>query len=59
MLRPPSGHAFSKVSHEDQLISQSVLNSGVAGCYVARTGQKVSLPFSTDAKRPIDLWRPG
>ena len=25
----------------------------------ARTGQKVSLPFSTNAKRPIDLWRPG
>ena len=24
----------------------------------ARTGRKVSLPFSTDAHRPIDLWRP-
>jgi myo-inositol 2-dehydrogenase/D-chiro-inositol 1-dehydrogenase len=24
----------------------------------ARTGQKVALPFVTDAKRPIDLWRP-
>jgi predicted dehydrogenase len=23
----------------------------------ARTGQKVSLPFSTDAKRPIDRWK--
>ena len=25
----------------------------------ARTGQKVAMPFATDAKRPIDLWRPG
>jgi myo-inositol 2-dehydrogenase/D-chiro-inositol 1-dehydrogenase len=24
----------------------------------ARTGQKVAMPFATDAKRPIDLWRP-
>jgi myo-inositol 2-dehydrogenase / D-chiro-inositol 1-dehydrogenase len=22
----------------------------------ARTGQRVSLPFETDARRPIDLW---
>ncbi|HCZ05016.1 MAG TPA: oxidoreductase, partial [Verrucomicrobiales bacterium] len=24
----------------------------------ARTGRKVSLPFETDAKKPIDLWKP-
>jgi myo-inositol 2-dehydrogenase/D-chiro-inositol 1-dehydrogenase len=24
----------------------------------ARTGQKISLPFQTNVKRPIDLWRP-
>ncbi|MGH2459587.1 MAG: Gfo/Idh/MocA family protein [Chloroflexota bacterium] len=24
----------------------------------ARTGRKVALPFETDARRPIDLWRP-
>ena len=24
----------------------------------ARTGQKVKLPFETDARRPIDLWKP-
>lgn len=24
----------------------------------ARTGQKVKIPFTTDAKKPIDLWKP-
>ena len=36
-----------------------VLEVIFAAYHSAGTGKKVNLPFETDAKRPIDLWRPG
>ena len=37
---------------------RAVLEAVFAAYESARTGSKVSLPFSTDAERPIELWRP-
>lgn len=37
---------------------RAVLEVIFAAYESARTGRKVSLPFETDAKRPIDLWKP-
>jgi predicted dehydrogenase len=36
---------------------KAVLEAIFAAYASANSGQKVSLPFKTDAKRPIDLWR--
>jgi predicted dehydrogenase len=38
---------------------RAVLEIILAAYASAGTGQKVSLPFPTTAKRPIDLWKPG
>ena len=35
---------------------RAVLEVIVAAYESARTGQRVALPFETEAKRPIDLW---
>src|SRR5579871_541097 len=37
---------------------KAVLEIILAGYASAGQGKKIALPFSTDAKRPIDLWRP-
>ena len=37
---------------------RAVLETVFAAYESARTGSKVSLPFSTDAPKPVDLWRP-
>jgi predicted dehydrogenase len=37
---------------------RAVLEVIFAAYESARTGQKVALPFATDAARPIDLWKP-
>jgi predicted dehydrogenase len=37
---------------------RAVLEVICAAYHSAGTGQKVTLPFHTDAQRPIDLWRP-
>ena len=44
------------VSGED---GRAVLEIILAAYASAGTGQKVTLPFRTQAKRPIDLWKPG
>jgi len=36
---------------------KAVLEAIFAAYASAKSGQKVNLPFKTDAKRPIDLWR--
>jgi predicted dehydrogenase len=36
---------------------KAVLEAIFAAYASAKSGQRVSLPFKTDAKRPIDLWR--
>jgi predicted dehydrogenase len=38
--------------------AREVLKIIFAAYESARTGAKVSLPFKTDAKKPIDLWKP-
>lgn len=43
------------VSAEDGRV---VLETIFAAYESARTGRKVPLPFKTDAKKPIDLWKP-
>jgi myo-inositol 2-dehydrogenase / D-chiro-inositol 1-dehydrogenase len=37
---------------------RAVLEAVFAAYESARTGRKISLPFATTAKKPIDLWRP-
>lgn len=44
-----------EVTGED---GRAVLEAIFAAYESARTGRKVSLPFTTDAAKPIDLWRP-
>lgn len=44
-----------RVTGED---GRAVLEAVFAAYASAGTGRKVSLPFATDAARPIDLWRP-
>jgi len=36
---------------------RAVLEAIFAAYESARTGSKVTLPFETDAQKPIDLWR--
>jgi predicted dehydrogenase len=43
-----------EVTGEDGKIVLEILMAAYAS---ASTGQKVSLPFTTDAKKPIDLWK--
>ncbi len=38
--------------------ARAVLEIIFAAYESARTGSKVALPFTTDAKKPIDLWKP-
>jgi predicted dehydrogenase len=38
--------------------ARAVLEVVFAAYESARTGSKVMLPFRTDAKKPIDLWKP-
>jgi predicted dehydrogenase len=38
---------------------RAVLEIILAAYASAGTGQKVTLPFTTKAKRPIELWKPG
>jgi predicted dehydrogenase len=44
-----------RVTGED---GRAVLEAILAAYASAGSGRKVSLPFATDARRPIDLWRP-
>ena len=44
-----------KVTGED---GRAVLEAVFAAYASAGSGRKVTLPFATDAERPIDLWRP-
>jgi myo-inositol 2-dehydrogenase / D-chiro-inositol 1-dehydrogenase len=44
-----------RVTGED---GRAVLEVIFAAYQSARTGQKVYLPFKTDARKPIDLWKP-
>lgn len=57
-------HFVDCVQHDRQpLVSgedgRAVLEAIFAAYESAGTGRKVDLPFKTDAKRPIDLWRRG
>jgi predicted dehydrogenase len=38
---------------------RAVLEIILAAYASAGTGQKVTLPFQTQVKRPIELWKPG
>jgi len=43
------------VTGEDGRATLEIIMAAYAS---AGRGQKISLPFKTDAKKPIDLWRP-
>ena len=48
------GNGQAETTGQDNLKSLEL----VFGAYEsARTGSKVTLPFETDAQKPIDLWR--
>ena len=44
------------VTGEDGRVVLEIILAAYAS---AGTGQKVTLPFRTEAKRPIELWKPG
>jgi predicted dehydrogenase len=55
-------HFVECVAHDREPLEtgedgRAVLEVIFAAYQSAATGQKVSLPFRTDAERPIDLWR--
>lgn len=56
-------HFVDCVKHDKQPLvtgedARAVLEVVFAAYESARTGAKVTLPFETDAKKPIDLWKP-
>jgi predicted dehydrogenase len=56
-------HFIDCVAHDRQPLvtgedGRAVLEIILAAYASAGTGQKVALPFKTEAKRPIELWRP-
>jgi myo-inositol 2-dehydrogenase/D-chiro-inositol 1-dehydrogenase len=53
-VRCVQGREEPQVTGED---GRAVLEAIFAAYESAGTGRKVSLPFKTDAKRPIDLWK--
>jgi myo-inositol 2-dehydrogenase / D-chiro-inositol 1-dehydrogenase len=54
-VRCAQGREQPLVTGED---GRAVLEAIFAAYASAGTGRKVTLPFKTDARRPIDLWRP-